>query len=141
MEREFRVPTAELGLGLDDLEAVLRAEHVPEVTVLELRLVSEEILTNLAKYGHDDDGEHWARVRLTLLDDEVTLEFTDDGRPFDPLAAKPPDLSTQGAERPVGGLGVPLVLALVDAAEYARVGSENVLTLRKRLGGRLDDVQ
>ena len=52
--------------------------------------MAEEVLTNVAKYGHDDGAEHWVRVRLTLVAGEVTLEFTDDGRPFDPLAATPP---------------------------------------------------
>lgn len=135
MELEIHVATPKLGPGLDALEAALRGERVPEGTVLDLRLVAEEVLTNLTKYGHDDDAEHGIRVRLTLADGEATLEFTDDGRPFDPLAAKPPDLASQGEERSSGGLGIHLVLALVDAAEYVRLGTENVLTLRKRVGG------
>jgi hypothetical protein len=43
-------------------------------------------------------------------------------------------------ERPVGGLGLELVRSLVDAAEYSRLGSENVLTLKKRVGEREGDV-
>jgi anti-sigma regulatory factor (Ser/Thr protein kinase) len=139
LERQFRVGTRQLGRGLDVLEAALRAGRVPEEAVLDLRLVAEELLTNVAKYAHADEGEHWVRVRLELLADEVTLEFTDDGRPFDPLAAGPLELAP-GGERPIGGLGLELVRSLVDAAEYARLGSENVLTLRKRVGGSEDDV-
>jgi anti-sigma regulatory factor (Ser/Thr protein kinase) len=139
VEREFRVVTRELGRGLDALEAALRGEGLPEATVLELRLVAEEVLTNVAKYGHDDDTEHWARVRLTLVPGEVMLEFTDDGRAFDPLAARPPALGAP-AERSLGGLGLHLIRSLVDAAEYARLGSANVLTLKKRLGGSDVDV-
>jgi anti-sigma regulatory factor (Ser/Thr protein kinase) len=120
---------------LEAIEATLRGERLPEEVVLDLRLVAEEILTNLAKYGHDDDAEHWVRVRLTLVPGEVTLEFTDDGRPFDPRTAKPPDL-VAGGKWPMGGLGLELVRSLVDAVEYARLGSENVLTLRKRVGLR-----
>lgn len=129
---ELLVTTSELGAGLDALEAALRVERLPEATILELRLVAEELLTNLAKYGHDDGAAHWARVGLTLVAGDVILEFTDDGRPFDPLAAPPPEFSAQVGERPIGGLGVHLVRSLVDAAEYARRGSQNVLTLRKR---------
>ena len=66
---------------------------------------------------------------------EVTLEFRDDGRPFDPLAAPPPDLRSPMEHRSTGGLGIHLLRSLVDAAEYVRLGSENVLTLKKRLGG------
>ena len=137
---ELRVTTSELGAGLDALEAALRVERLPEATILELRLVAEELLTNLAKYGHDDGAAHWARVGLTFVAGDVILEFTDDGRPFDPLAAPPPEFSAQVGERPIGGLGVHLVRSLVDAAEYVRRGSQNVLTLRKRAVGQRRDV-
>ena len=133
VERQFRVGTRELGRGLDALEAELRRARVREEAVLDLRLVAEEVLTNIAHYGHDDGGEHWVRLRLTLDAGEATLEFTDDGRPFDPLAAAPPGLADRDGERPVGGLGILLTRALVDGAGYARRGAENVLTLTKRL--------
>ncbi len=137
-EEHFRVGTRQLGRGLDALEAALRAGRLPEETVLDLRVVAEEILTNVAKYAHADGAEHWVRVRLELLAGEVSLEFTDDGGAFDPLAERPP--VSAGGERPLGGLGLELVRSLVDAAEYARRGSENVLTLKKRVGGPEGDV-
>lgn len=132
-ETLFEVATRRLGAGLDALEAALRGADVPNDAVLDLRLVAEEVLTNLAKYGHDDEEEHTVRVRLTLVAGEVTLEFTDDGRPFDPLTAPAPEPDADG-ERREGGLGLVLVRSLVDASEYARLGSENVLTVRKRVG-------
>ncbi|MFI4941748.1 MAG: ATP-binding protein [Burkholderiales bacterium] len=133
MEWQFRVGTRELGRGLDAVEDALRSASTREETVLDLRLVAEEVLTNVAHHAYDDAAQHWIRLRLTLLADEVTLEFTDDGRPFDPLAKAPRGLDADGAERAIGGLGIHLTLALVDAAEYDRRGSENVLTLTKRL--------
>jgi anti-sigma regulatory factor (Ser/Thr protein kinase) len=139
LERQFRVGTRQLGPGLDALEAALRSGRLPEEAVLDLRLVAEEILSNVAKYGHADQAKHWVRVRLELVGGEVTLEFRDDGRAFDPLAARPPDFAPDG-ERPIGGLGLELVRSLVDAAEYSRLGSENVLTLKKRVGEREGDV-
>jgi anti-sigma regulatory factor (Ser/Thr protein kinase) len=133
VEQEIRVATPMLGPGLDALEAALCGQRVPQATVLDLRLVAEEVLTNVAKYGHDDVAEHWVRLGLTFVPGEVTLEFTDDGRPFDPLAAKPPASAAHGEERSIGGLGIHLMLSLVDGASYVRRGSYNVLTLRKRL--------
>ena len=140
MERQFRFGTRELGRGLDALEAALRSARIREETVLDLRIVAEEVLTNVAHHAHDDDGQHWIRLRLTLITDEVTLEFVDDGRPFDPLAGTPRGLPTESGERAIGGLGIHLTQALVDAAEYARRGSENVLTLTKRLRAPDGDV-
>ena len=138
VERDFRVSARQLGPWLDALEEALREGRLPEEAVLDLRIVAEEVLTNFAKYGHDDDKEHWVRLRLTLVPGEVTLRFTDDGRPFNPLAARLPDPGGEGREGLPGGLGLQLVRSLVDAAQYARLGAENVLTLRKRLDGRRD---
>ena len=139
MKCRFRVGTRQLGPGLAAIEAALRDGRLPEQTVLDLRLVAEEILTNVAKYAHADEAEHWVGVTLELLPGQARLEFTDDGRPFDPLAARAPDLAP-GGERPIGGLGLELVRSLVDHAEYARLGSENVLRLKKRVGGGEGDV-
>ena len=133
MEKQFRIGTRELGRGLDAVEDALRSASIREETVLDLRLVTEEVLTNVAHHAYDDAEQHWIRLRLTLLGAEVTLEFTDDGRPFDPLAKAPRGLSAKSGERAIGGLGIHLTLALVDAATYARLGSDNVLTLTKRL--------
>ena len=133
MDTQFQVGTRELGRSLDAVEAALRAEGIHDETVLDLRLVAEEVLTNVAHHAYRDDAEHSIGVRLTVSAESVTLEFTDDGPPFDPLAAAPRWLPAAGAERPIGGLGIHLVVALVDAAVYTRRGSENVLTLMKRL--------
>ena len=140
MEWQFRVGTRELGRGLDAVEDALRSASIREETVLDLRLVTEEVLTNVAHHAYDDAEQHWIRLRLTLLADEATLEFTDDGRPFDPLAKAPGGLPADSGERAIGGLGLCLTFALVDAAKYARRGSDNVLTLTKRLNAPDGDV-
>ncbi|HET9314359.1 MAG TPA: ATP-binding protein [Vicinamibacteria bacterium] len=140
MTTEFRVSTQAPGPGLDALEDALRAAGLPDEPVLELRLVAEELLVNVAEHGHDDGAEHWVRVELDLTEDQATLRFVDDGRPFDPLAAPAPDLAGPVGERAVGGLGVHLVRSLVDHAEYARVEARNVVTVRKRVGPPPDDV-
>lgn len=135
LERRFRVATRALGQGLDALEAALRGAHLPEAAVLDLRLVAEEVLTNVAAHGYDDPAEHEVALRLTVGAGEVTLEFRDEGRPFDPLSAAPPDLQPALEARATGGLGIHLIRSLVDAAEYVRAGRENVLTLTKRVRG------
>ena len=49
-----------------------------------------------------------------------------------PLAQPTPDLDAPVEERPIGGLGLTLVRALVEEARYAREGPVNVLRLVKR---------
>ena len=100
--------------------------------MLELRIVAEEVLTNIAKYAFEPGTTAAAEMVLTFSDDAVVLELRDLGKAFDPLAQPPPDLDAPVDQRPLGGLGLPLVRALVDEARYTRDGPANVLRLVKR---------
>ena len=64
---------------------------------------------------------------------QLTMDFVDDGRPFDPLAFPGPDLDAPPEQRPIGGLGIPIVRALVNEARYWREGHRNHLHLVRRL--------
>jgi anti-sigma regulatory factor (Ser/Thr protein kinase) len=59
VDTQFQVGTRELGRGLDAIEAALRAEGLRDETVLDLRLVAEEVLTNVAHHAYGDDADHW----------------------------------------------------------------------------------
>lgn len=118
--------------ALDRLEVSCRAAGLEGPVVLELRLVAEEVVTNVAKYGYAPETPAAMEVLLSMGDDAVSLEFHDRGRPFDPLGQPRPDLDAPLEERPVGGLGLVLVRALVEEARYSREGPVNVLRLVKR---------
>ena len=120
------------GWALDGLEAACRSAGVPEDTVIDLRIVAEEVLTNVAKYAFEPGCVPALELCVELGEAECVLEFRDHGRPFDPLAAPAPDLERPPEERPEGGLGLALVRALVDDASYRRDGGANVLRLVKR---------
>jgi len=119
--------------ALDRLEACCRAAALAEPIVIDLRVVAEEVLTNVAKYAFAPDTPPALELRVAFAERAATLEFRDRGRPFDPLAAPAPDLDRPPEDRPLGGLGLALVRALVDEARYEREGTANVLRLVKRL--------
>src|SRR5262245_8082360 len=123
-------------VALDRLENVCRAAGLADAMVLELRVVAEEVLTNIAKYAYEPAVRPAVEVVLTLDSGEAVLEFRDQGKAFDPLAQPPPDLDAPLAERSIGGLGLPLVRALVEEVRYVREGATNVLRLVKRRAER-----
>jgi len=98
-----------------------------------LMIVLEELITNLAKYGYRDRPAGSAEVRLQLDESRLTLEVVDDGDPFDPLEAPPPDFDAPLEERAVGGLGLHIMRALADEVSYRRAGERNVLQLMRRV--------
>jgi anti-sigma regulatory factor (Ser/Thr protein kinase) len=91
----------------------------------------EEILTNIIKYGFDEQGVH--PIHITFRNDSgaIEMEFEDRGREFNPLEVGEPDLDTPIEDRQLGGLGIHLVKNMVDLAQYRREGDRNILLLRK----------
>lgn len=122
-------PRATIPPVLDRLEAHGRAAGFAEEALLDLRLVAEEILTNIAKYAFPTPDEAAVELRFSVAGASAHLEFRDAGQAFDPLAEPPPDLEAPIEKRGDGGLGLPLVRALVDEARYRREGATNVLVL------------
>lgn len=103
---------------------------IPPEQIEKLDLVLEEILVNVARYAYSPaegevDVSYWQTGPAMLC-----VEVADSGRPFDPLQADPPDLSRGLSDRPIGGLGVFLIRALVDSIAYRHEGGRNILSFR-----------
>ena len=95
--------------------------------VHEIELVVEEIVANICRYSY---GDQLGSVELCCeqLDGaKLALEFVDYGRAFNILSLSAPDLSVDLDQRDVGGIGVPMLRALIDEASYRREDTRNVL--------------
>ena len=114
------------------VEEFAERENWPPDLVFKLNLVLEELGVNIVNYsGATGDIE----ISLASDDERVTVEISDDGRPFNPLLdQETPDISAPLDDRPVGGLGIHLVRSMMDEMRYRRDGDRNRLTLVKRKG-------
>jgi serine/threonine-protein kinase RsbW len=119
---------------LNRVEESCRAQGLAGKTALDIRLVVEEVLTNIVTYAHEAAEERSIDLRVSTSSKFVRIEFRDEGAPFNPLDAPAPDLQTRLEEREIGGLGIYLARSLVDDAKYSREGSVNVLVLTKQVG-------
>jgi len=99
-----------------------------------MTLVLEELLTNVVAYGYDDDAEHGIKVGMKFAGGVLTAIFEDDGNPFDPNNAAMPDLSDDIEKRSIGGLGIHLILTIVDSLDYQRINGRNVTTMTITVG-------
>jgi sigma-B regulation protein RsbU (phosphoserine phosphatase) len=101
-----------------------------------LNMALDDLLNNVVQYAFpNDQSEHRIVVEGDVRDGCVVLIITDDGIPFNPLTAAPPDLSLLLHEREIGGLGIHLVKSLFDEVLYHRDVGHNVLTIKKKLAG------
>ena len=99
----------------------------------QVELAIEELVVNIVNYGFDADSAGRVELVLDSGPDALTIEITDNGRPFDPFnEAPPPDLDSDVDERPIGGLGVHFVKTMMDEASYRREGDRNHVRLVKR---------
>lgn len=119
--------------GLVDLiervDGFLQIHSLPPVLQYKVKLVLEEILTNIVKYAFNNAEFHEIAVRLTLNNAALTIEFTDDGRAFDPLMVQPPQLKNFTIDSREGGLGIHLVRNAATSITYRRAEGRNLLTV------------
>jgi serine/threonine-protein kinase RsbW len=112
------------------VEEFARLHALPSAEQLRLLILLEELFTNVVNHGSGAAmPPRRIEVVLSLNGGELTIDFSDDGRSFDPLFAAPPDLDLPLADRPIGGLGLHILRSLVDHARYSRDGDRNHLVL------------
>ena len=99
-----------------------------------LLVILEELFTNVVAHGYGAQFRAGnVAVALGWRRGRLTIDFGDDGPPFDPLGHPRPDLDAPAEQRPIGGLGIAIVRALVDRARYRRKGDCNHLRLVRHL--------
>ncbi|MGX9963814.1 ATP-binding protein [Roseomonas sp. F4] len=122
---------------LDAIEAHLLAAGAAEPEVMQLRLVAEEIVTNIARCAWPEGTEAQFHVELAAEPREaglhVSMTTIDDGLPFDPTAQAEPDIEASLDDRAIGGLGMFLVREMTDAQRYDRENGENRFRVEKLL--------
>ena len=64
---------------------------------------------------------------------QVTIQFLDNGKPFNPLEKEDADITLSAEEWDIGGLGILMVKKSMDAVDYEYVDGKNILTIRKNL--------
>ena len=105
-----------------------RIAGLPEVLILRLVLVIEELFTNTIKHGYCGESNRPVRISLVRVDDMAHLDYRDQGPPFDPIHTTfpiPEDLPP--AE--VGGMGLQLIQTLGCSASYVYEVGWNIVRL------------
>ncbi|MBQ7702983.1 MAG: SpoIIE family protein phosphatase [Firmicutes bacterium] len=106
----------------------------PPATLMKIQISCEEIFTNIANYAYPD-GNGTAEVISQVTEEDgsavMTVQFSDSGVPFDPLAMPDPDVTASAEERDIGGLGIFMVKETMDKVDYRYENGRNILTISK----------
>ena len=128
--------------SLDQLEQVqafvaeqLKGHPCSDKVKFQLDVAVEEIFVNIAHYAFrlDQTGEAIVRCCVGGTPLQVTIQFLDSGKPFNPLAKEDADITLSAEERGIGGLGILMVKKSMDAVDYAYEDGKNVLTIKKSI--------
>ena len=108
----------------------LSKTNVDPKTQTNIDIAVEEIFVNISSYAYPDcDGK--VSVCLFAESNSITIEFKDNGIPYNPLAKADPDVSLPAEQREIGGLGIFMVKNLMDEMSYEYRNGQNILTIKK----------
>jgi anti-sigma regulatory factor (Ser/Thr protein kinase) len=116
---------------LDAADGWAEARSLSGPTRARWRLVLDEIVGNIIRYGEDPSGDGRFDIRVTTHCDagSLVVGIRDGSVAFDPLAHEPPELDAALEDREIGGLGIHLVRRLAEQVAYRRENGENILDL------------
>jgi anti-sigma regulatory factor (Ser/Thr protein kinase) len=118
---------------LADIEGVCRQD------VLKMHMVVDEIFSNITNYAYEEEaGDVIISFNHEPGSDCISMTFTDQGRPYNPMEEVVPDINLPAGKRKVGGLGVFMVRNTVDDIHYENMDGSNILTITKRIGQEQD---
>jgi serine/threonine-protein kinase RsbW len=128
---EIKNDVAELKTVMTTLAQFFEAHRVPHRAAYAANLAVDELVVNVIHYAYVDDNPHTIHLDLAIRGEQIILSIVDDGRPFDPRTGPALDLNAE--ERQAGGMGLLLVLDMVDVLTYQRVDERNCVELRIHL--------
>jgi anti-sigma regulatory factor (Ser/Thr protein kinase) len=120
----------ELELLCAEVNEIAAENKFSEQLIFCLNVCLEEMLTNIIKYGYDDNCKHDIGVRMEIANEIITLTIIDDGHEFDPLKAEKPDTSLDIKHRDVGGIGIYLTCKMANKITYERKNDKNYLKIQ-----------
>jgi sigma-B regulation protein RsbU (phosphoserine phosphatase) len=114
-----------------ELDELAERFGMPPAIAATFHIIFDDLLNNVISYGFDDEQRHFIDISLKLTANSLIVSIADDGVPFNPLDEATPDTNLSIEDRQIGGLGIHLVINMVDDISYRRTADKNVLTLTK----------
>lgn len=127
MQQKFSRSFDELKNIVTMTEALFLQDRIPSGLRNVVDLATEELFVNMVTYNTETDQ----KILIEMLPHEhgVEVSLTDyDVERFDPRAARPVDVDAPLEERTPGGLGLYLVLKMVDSIHYEYRNRQSKIT-------------
>lgn len=133
-ELEIEALTDNLQTVLDFVDGHLEKMGASMKAQMQLDVAVEELFVNIAHYAYAPDTG-MAVIHVEEFDEkhQISITFTDQGKPYNPLEKPDPDVTLSADEREIGGLGIFMVKKSMDDMRYEYKDGQNTLTITKSL--------
>lgn len=117
------------------IDFIMHTEEVSAHPSVEyaIHLACEEIIANITSYAYPAGVDGYIGLDVTDDGKELRIEIRDGGRPFNPVEKETPDVTQSLDSRDIGGLGIYLVLQMMDQVSYSYEEGKNKLVLVKNI--------
>ena len=127
MEQKFKRSLDELGNIVTMTAAVFRQEGLPADLRNVVDLATEELFVNMVTYNTESEED--ILIQMVPHEHGIEVSLTDyDVARFDPTSASAVDVNAPLEERTPGGLGLYLVLKMVDSIHYEYRNRQSKIT-------------
>lgn len=113
------------------LQQALRSATLDEIEKLQVTLAVEEVCANLIIHSHGCNPKEIIQLEIQKSQEKLIFEITDQGKAFNILDYKVPDLKKVMTEKRKGGLGIILVKRIMDEIEFESKNGTNTCRLIK----------
>lgn len=97
-------------------------------------VIVEELFVNVVHYAYQDkEGDIEMKLTFFSEPDRIVFTIIDSGMPFNPFSRKDPDITLDGSQRQIGGLGIFLSKKLSDKQFYSYEDGKNKVTIEKNI--------
>ena len=117
----------------DFVAKAAQASGLDERATFEVQMAVDEACTNVIQHSYGGEGKGEIALRCELADGDFVVTIRDHGRPFNPEAVPPPNLTSSLAERREGMLGLYFMRQLMDEVRFRFDAEGNKLTMVKKI--------
>jgi len=132
MRKKFSRSFDEIANLVAETERFFAQEQIDPGLRTAVDLCIEELFVNMVKYNKESNRD--IELSLTAIPGGLEVSLTDfDVERFDPTVSRDVDVNAPLAERTPGGLGVYLVLKMVDSIHYEYHDRQSKITFRIKM--------
>lgn len=115
----------ELDTVQEYIDDTVGKDRVPVKQSNMIKIAVDEVFSNIVKYS----GANCIGILCEADSEKIRIVFRDDGKPFDPLAQKDPEITPQATKQRIGGLGIRITRKIMDSVEYRYEDGMNILAI------------